>query len=157
MLYSTFLKKTTRCPFCRPDQRVFAKNGRAYLTYSIAPYAEYHLLVIPKRHVVSFSDLTVGESRDVQAMVSAGIGVLNAKGIEDYTILVRNGKNTGKSVEHLHYHLIPKHHMGDLDYEHRARKVLTDKQVRSLTREVATALRGRKKRPRTGLKAGKQA
>lgn len=141
MLYSAFLKKTKRCPFCVPEQRIFAKNARAYLTYSIAPYATYHLLAIPKRHVESLSDLTHAETRDVQAMVGAGIGVLAVKGIEDFTVLARNGRASGKSVSHVHYHLIPKHRMGDLDREQRYRKVLGEKEVRKLTAEVMAALK----------------
>lgn len=151
MLYSTFLKKTKRCPFCAPDQRVFAKNAKAYLTYSIAPYSTYHLLAIPKRHVESLSELTAAEMRDVQAMVAAGIGVLAIKGIEDYTVLARNGRASGKSVPHLHYHLIPKHRMGDLDREQSLRKVLDEKGVRKLTAAVMSALKkartGKRRRP----------
>lgn len=148
MLYSTFLKKTRRCPFCVPEQRVFAKNARAYLTYSIAPYATYHLLAIPKRHVESLSDLTAAETCDVQAMVAMGIGVLAAKCIEDYTVLARNGRASGKSVPHVHYHLIPKHRMGDLDREQRFRKVLDEKGVRKLTVEVVAALKKGRSRKR---------
>jgi diadenosine tetraphosphate (Ap4A) HIT family hydrolase len=150
MLYSTLLKKMRKCPFCAPGQRSFAKNERAYLTYSLAPYAEYHLLVIPKRHAESFSDLNAAEARDVQAMIIAGVGVFHAKGIEDYTILVRNGKQSGKSVAHLHYHLVPNHRMGDLDSLQRSRKILTPKQIRSLTAEVAEILSEHAPRRRRG-------
>lgn len=149
MRYSTFLKKSVRCPFCAPAQRAFASNGRAYLTYSIAPYAKYHLLAIPKRHVESFLDLTVTETRDVQAMVTRGASVLRAKGIDDYTILVRNGENSGKSVPHLHYHLIPRHRIGDLDRAQHGRRIMTAAEVRALAAAVAGALgktRGRRTR-----------
>jgi histidine triad (HIT) family protein len=152
MLYSAFIKKTRACPFCAPTQRVFAKNARAYLTYSIAPYARYHLLAIPKRHVESLSDLNAAETRDIQAMLSAGIRVLSAKGIDDYTILARNGRASGKSVPHVHYHVIPKHRMGDLDREQQFRKVMGKAQVRKLAREVLAALRGPSRR-KLGRKA----
>lgn len=155
MRYSTFLKQSVRCPFCAPAQRVFASNAKAYLTYSIAPYAKYHLLAIPKRHVESFLDLTAAETRDVQAMVTRGASVLRAKGIDDYTILVRNGENSGKSVPHLHYHLIPRHRIGDLDRAQHARRIMTAAEARALAAAVARAL-GRKRghgirgRARTG-------
>lgn len=150
MRYSTFLKRSVRCPFCAPDQRVFAKNGETYLTYSIAPYAKYHLLVIPKRHVESFSDLTRDELRAAQLMLTRGVAVLRAKGIEDYTILVRNGAKSGKSVRHLHYHLIPKHRIGDLDHRQNARNVLTAAEVRRLAASVMAALKAKRPRPRRG-------
>jgi diadenosine tetraphosphate (Ap4A) HIT family hydrolase len=141
MLYADFIKKMRGCPFCAPRQRVFARRGKAYLTYSIAPYARYHLLVIPFRHVESFTDLTPAEARDAQALVRAGVRVLAAKGIDDYTVLVRNGGRTGRSVRHLHYHLIPKHRIGDLDREQRFRRVLTPRATEALAREVAASLR----------------
>lgn len=152
MRYSTFLRKSVRCPFCAPAQRAFASNGRAYLTYSIAPYAKYHLLAIPKRHVESFLDLTAAEARDVQAMVTRGATVLRAKGIDDYTILVRNGENSGKSVPHLHYHLIPRHRIGDLDREQQARRIMTSAEVRALAAAVGRVL-GKRGTRGTGRKA----
>lgn len=151
MRYSTFLKRSVRCPFCAPDQRVFAKNAGAYLTYSIAPYAKYHLLVIPTRHVESFSDLTRRELRATQAMVARGVSVLVTKGIRDYTILVRNGAKSGKSVEHLHYHLIPKHRIGDLDHAQQSRRILTSGEVRRLSASVMTALGKKAPRPRRSM------
>ena len=148
MRYSEFLKKSVRCPFCAPRQRTFARSGTFYLTYSIAPYAAFHLLAIPERHVESYRDLTRAELRDAQAVLAMGVDVLAAKGIDDYTILVRNGANSGKSVKHLHYHLIPRHRIGDLDHAQNARRILTAAEVRKLAAQVAKALRARSTRRR---------
>lgn len=146
MLYTQLLRQKRPCPFCGARQRTFAQKPHAYLTYSIAPYAKYHLLVIPKKHVRDFTDLSAREWRDVRSLLSVGIELLTEKGVRDYTILVRSGNVAGRSVEHLHFHIVPKHRIGDLDHKGRSRRVMSPKAIGALTDELEALLAKGKRR-----------
>lgn len=143
MLYSELLKKKRPCPFCSPGDRIFAAKGGSYLTYSIAPYAKYHLLVVPKRHDASLTELTPKEWRDIHALLTVGAELLRRKGVKDYTVLMRNGSAAGRSVRHPHLHLVPEHRIGDLDRKGTRRRVLTPREIAALTAEMAALLQKR--------------
>lgn len=150
MLYTEFLtqSKEDACHFCNPRDRKFTENADAYLTYGIAPYHKHHLLVIPKRHVQSFMELTKEEAEQIWNTIRKGAAVLLALGYESYTVIVREGKGANKSVEHLHYHIIPESHIGDLDHEGKKRSVMTVEEVQAISQDIQAAM---KKLTFTGL------
>lgn len=135
MLYSRFLKLRRPCPFCRPADHIFASRKTAYLTYALAPYAKYHLLAVPKRHVVSFRELRPAEERDIAELAKLGAKILNKLKIKNVSVLARDG-GLNKSVAHLHYHIIPNHRIGDLDSRGKPRRILTGPEIKNLTRLV---------------------
>ena len=139
MKYVDFLKKEgTTCPFDTPiEQIVIYQCGTAFLTYALAPYAKDHWLVIPKRHVGSLTELTHEERDDIDGLLSRGLKALTALGHQGISILLRQGEGTGKTVKHLHYHLIPDTHVGDLDHDPDNRAVLSGAE------QEAAAARGR--------------
>lgn len=133
MNYNELLKMDRPCPFCEFGRnKIIKKNGEAILTYSLAPYCEHHLLVTPKRHIESFEELTSEEKIDIDEMLLQGIKFLKTLGHEGYSILLRNGKKTGKTIEHLHYHIIPSIEVGSLDGNHIDRKIMTDEEIDNL-------------------------
>jgi diadenosine tetraphosphate (Ap4A) HIT family hydrolase len=136
MLYSSWRRTHTHCPFCGLENRILKTVKHAYLTYALAPYAPNHLLVIPKRHVVSFLKLTKAEEKDIDTLLKLGASVLAKLKVKDFSILVRDGGNRAKSVPHLHYHIIPKHRIGDLDKDGKGRRVLTTRQIDLLMRKL---------------------
>jgi diadenosine tetraphosphate (Ap4A) HIT family hydrolase len=108
MNYHEFLAGLEGCPFCLPmTQKIIAENNTAYLTYSLAPYHHDHLLICPKRHSEHLLDLTEEEIRDIDLLQRQGLIALEALGYDDISILVRQGKKSGKTIYHTHYHLIP--------------------------------------------------
>ncbi len=134
MLYSNFVKRLKKCPFCNCQQEIFLQNKTAYLTFALAPYHPYHLLVIPKRHVISFLHLNPGEQKDIDKLIRQGISRLHQLKIKNISILVRDGSltGTGKSIKHLHFHLIPNTHIGNLDHRGQPRKILNEKQIKKI-------------------------
>ncbi|MEK7634993.1 MAG: HIT family protein [Patescibacteria group bacterium] len=130
MLYKDYLKTFTGCPFCgHVDDRFIKEEDEAFLTYSIAPYHKHHMLVIPKRHVAKYEDLNEQEVRAMEKLLLSGIKTIKALGYENYTILLRNGEDAGKSVEHLHYHIVPTVIVGDLDHKGEERRVMTKEEI----------------------------
>ncbi|MFA6325154.1 MAG: HIT domain-containing protein [Candidatus Paceibacterota bacterium] len=131
------LKKIKVCPFCNfKNDRILFENKTAFLTYSLAPYHKYHLLVIPKRHVEYLKDLTPEENIDTMLLFVSAIKSLDKIGHNDCTIVMRDGKSLGKSVKHLHYNIIPGGEIGDFSINAKARKLLTKKEEDSLTKEL---------------------
>ena len=131
MLYSEYLKHLDHCPFCDPKNRKISESETAFLTYSKAPYHEHHLLVIPKRHIVRVRELTAREKTDVDDLVDSAIRALENLGMRNISVLVRDGQvnSTGnKSVDHLHYHVVPEVRIGDVDSKGKERAMLSDSQ-----------------------------
>ena len=55
--------------------------------------------------------------------------MLRKLGYENVSLLVREGKDSGKSVAHLHYHIIPNIQLGSSTHGGTERVVLTDREV----------------------------
>ena len=60
---------------------------------------EDHLLAVPRRHTETFHELTTAEQNDLMQLVAS----YEAK---HYNVYWRAASNSGKSVPHLHIHLI---------------------------------------------------
>ena len=140
MLYTDFQKNAKQCPFC------FTKNNRsivayetAFLTYALAPYHQHHLLVIPRRHVETFMYLNAEESEEIDGLLRYGVRLLHAHGYKDCTILVRDGIGSGKSIRHLHYHIIPNIQIGDLDHYGQERTIMTPSEIQTVLRDLQKA------------------
>ena len=145
MLYKSFLKKIRKCPFCDEKnlfRRYLGERKTAFLTYSLAPYARDHLLVLPKRHILRMAQLRKSENADIDKLLQRGAGALRKLGNKSVSILVRDGDhNPQKSVAHLHYHIIPSHRIGDLDILGKKRKLMTGKEIERTIEEIKKALR----------------
>ena len=128
MLYTNFLKKVKKCPFCYRKDRFILNDKTAFLTYCLAPYSNGHLLVIPKRHVISLLDLKKEEKRDISNLVGKASEIMSFMNCKNYSILVREGE-LEKSIDHLHYHIIPDHRIGDLDTKGKSRRIMTEKEI----------------------------
>jgi diadenosine tetraphosphate (Ap4A) HIT family hydrolase len=136
MYYKDLLKTRTSCPFCKPyTQRAIKRIGSTYLTYALAPYHKHHLLVITDRHIENFQDLSPEETKSINDLLHVGVDLLKSIGYKNYSILVRNGEEIGKSIPHLHYHIIPCVMIGDLDHHGEERKVLTDLEINDLLKD----------------------
>ena len=136
MLYLEYLRHTHPCPFCDRPDRVIKSARSAYLTYSLAPYAPYHLLIVPKRHVESVSKLTAREFKDMVSLMRVAMRIYAKKHMTDYSFLLRNGKNSGRSVSHVHMNVVPRHRLGDVDRNSDKRTVLDERHVARLIEEL---------------------
>jgi diadenosine tetraphosphate (Ap4A) HIT family hydrolase len=73
-----------------------------------------HSEIIPKRHVESFFDLTPIEVQDAFALILKVRQELCTRfQPPGYTIGVNEGKAAGRTVDHLHIHVIPRY-FGDV-------------------------------------------
>jgi diadenosine tetraphosphate (Ap4A) HIT family hydrolase len=104
------------CPFCTlPDGRVVEDNEFAILIRDGYPISPGHSLVIPKRHVGSFFEVTVPERAALLALLDKAKGLVEQDHTPaGYNIGINDGAAAGQTVPHLHIHLIPRY-TGDQD------------------------------------------
>ncbi len=100
-----------QCPFCNPDilaRQTFYEDDLVLGLISYKPIFKHHSLVIPKRHVERFEDLTEDEMlRIAQVLRKIQKAVVYLEGPVDWLQLQKNGKKSGQEVMHVHYHYEP--------------------------------------------------
>jgi diadenosine tetraphosphate (Ap4A) HIT family hydrolase len=99
----------TECELCsRRD--VLLENALAYVRHDNNSLSRGHVLVIPKRHVASFFDMTGEEQSAVIALLGEIQRSIQKQHSPDgYNIGVNVGKAGGQSRMHVHLHLIPRY------------------------------------------------
>jgi diadenosine tetraphosphate (Ap4A) HIT family hydrolase len=103
------------CLFCTNPKGVTLTNELAYSardTYAVSPG---HSVVIPKRHVASFFDLTPDEVTACMELIKEEKRLIDAEFKPDgYNIGVNVGPAAGQSIYHVHIHIIPRY-QGDVE------------------------------------------
>ena len=107
---------TAPCPFCSlPPDRVLHERETAITIRDGFPVSPGHTLIIPKRHVASFVDVTDAEHADLMSLLAAARYDLDREfRPAGYNIGINDGAAAGQTVPHLHIHLIPRY-VGDRD------------------------------------------
>ena len=104
------------CPFCPPrSSRIVESTEVGWIVRDAYPVTPGHTLVIPKRHVGSFFDLTSDEQRAlIELLARAKIQVDSEHRPSAYNVGINDGLAAGQTVPHAHIHLIPRYD-GDSD------------------------------------------
>ena len=102
---------TGTCLFCTLGaERIVLANELAAVIRDNFPVSPGHTLIIPKRHVGSFFDVTGDEREAMLALLdSAKLGLDAAFHPDGYNIGINDGEAAGQTVPHLHLHLIPRY------------------------------------------------
>lgn len=105
----------SHCPFCTTDRDRIAENDLAFAIYDGFPVNPGHALIIPKRHVANFFELTPDERvacfdllSEVQEIVTS------AYRPDGYNVGVNINEAGGQTIFHVHIHLIPRYR-GDVE------------------------------------------
>ncbi|MES2630819.1 MAG: HIT family protein [Patescibacteria group bacterium] len=105
---------TTECIFCDRNNTkkntIILENELAFSRWDNFPVSEGHAEVIPKRHVASFFDLTNDEVLALYKLASETKEAIVTKYSPDaFNIGINEGEAAGRTVHHLHIHLIPRY------------------------------------------------
>ena len=105
------------CLFCNIKESGLAyENNLAYASYDTYPVSKYHCLVIPKRHIKDYFELTNEEliaCNDLIKLVKDEI-INKDQTVSGFNIGTNAGKVSGQSIIHCHFHLIPRR-KGDVE------------------------------------------
>jgi diadenosine tetraphosphate (Ap4A) HIT family hydrolase len=105
---------TTNCLFCdrfnSEKHLIITDNEFAYSGWDINPVSEGHALIVPKRHVLSFFELSDDEVLAIYELARETKEIIDAKYHPDaFNIGINDGEAAGRTVHHLHLHLIPRY------------------------------------------------
>jgi len=104
------------CPFCNIGEHVevLFKADTAMAILDSFPISPGHTLVIPRRHVADYFDLTVEEQNELWQLVNRCKVILQDRFHPDgFNIGINVGEMAGQSIFHVHIHLIPRY-KGDM-------------------------------------------
>lgn len=103
------------CPFCTlPTGRIRGENEHAVWIRDGYPVSPGHSLVIPRRHVGSFFEVSAQERAALLALLDEAKVAAEVEFSPDgFNIGINDGAAAGQTVPHLHIHLIPRF-AGDL-------------------------------------------
>ena len=105
------------CPFCDriAAGAMIAGNESAAALLDGYPLNPGHCLVVPRRHVADFFELSPSEQADIWSLVSELKVRLDAeRAPAGYNVGINVGAVAGQTVWHAHVHLIPRH-VGDVE------------------------------------------
>ena len=105
------------CIFCKISKKDLQfENDLAYSSIDSYPVSEFHSLIVPKRHVETYFELS---SEEIQAcnelILKTKEKILKQDSIvKGFNIGTNAGKVAGQSIMHCHIHLIPRRE-GDVE------------------------------------------
>jgi len=105
------------CLFCNiKESGLVDENILAYASYDTYPVSELHCLIIPKRHVKDYFELTNDEVVACNGLIKKIKEeiLLKDPSVKGFNIGSNVGKTAGQSVLHCHIHLIPRRE-GDVE------------------------------------------
>jgi histidine triad (HIT) family protein len=100
------------CIFCRIVAReipaaIVHENDEAVVFRDAHPQAPVHLLVVPRRHLASLDEASVGDRALLGGLLLAVKEVAAKEGIAGAYRVVHNcGASAGQSVFHAHFHVL---------------------------------------------------
>jgi len=110
--------KKKSCPFCnyhKEEKYLVYEGNTAVIIANKYPYLYGHLLVVPKRHITNILELNKDEDKDVMLLIKRAIKLLTTAFHPDGFDVGYQTKNGGASVEHVHFHIIPRY-AGDVGF-----------------------------------------
>jgi len=100
-VFCKIANKETQTKLLYEDDQIVAFN-------SIDPKAPIHILIIPKKHIVSTNNLEKEDKALVGKIILVAKDLAQEKGISEagYRLTLNTGKDAGQTVDHIHLHLI---------------------------------------------------
>ena len=113
----TFYMNSTSCIFCELGKdRIVISNELALGFRDNFPVTPLHTLIIPKRHIKDYFELTQDEFIACNEIIKQLKEDLTKKDptIEGFNIGMNSGEVAGQTIFHCHIHLIPRR-KGDVE------------------------------------------
>jgi histidine triad (HIT) family protein len=100
-LFCSIINHEINASIVYEDDRVVAFND-------INPQAPTHVLIVPRRHIASLSDLTADDDELVGELVRRAAAIATDRGISagGYRTVFNTNRDAGQTVFHIHLHLL---------------------------------------------------
>ena len=99
------------CIFCKiikkeaPAEIIF-ENDQVVAFNDINPKAPIHILIVPKKHIVSVNHIEKEDKTLLGELFLAAKKIAKEKKLEGYKLLINVGRKGGQIIDHLHLHLL---------------------------------------------------
>ena len=99
-----------------PKERIIDSTKYFNVIRDNYPVTALHTLIIPKRHILEFTDLTLEEETEFHLILKKAKSSLKTldSTITGFNIGINEGQSAGQTIMHCHIHLIPRRD-GDVD------------------------------------------
>jgi len=102
----------SECLFCKiiagdlPSEQLYS-DDQVVVIKDISPQAPVHLLVIPRKHIVSLDDLSEQDDALMAHIMRLLPKLAKQQGLDDgFRTIINTGAGGGQIVFHLHVHLL---------------------------------------------------
>ena len=96
-------------PWPISSNEIFYNSLYSYGLVNLKPVVPGHVLVIPKRIISRFQDLTAEEVEDLwRSAQEIGKVIEREYSAESLTFTIQDGPSAGQTVPHVHIHIIPR-------------------------------------------------
>ena len=105
------------CLFCNiKESGVAHENDFAYASFDSYPVSKDHCLIIPKRHIKDYFELSKEELIACDKLIKIVKDEITSKdqSVKGFNLGTNIGKVSGQSIFHCHFHLIPRRY-GDVE------------------------------------------
>ncbi|MFC3679228.1 histidine triad nucleotide-binding protein [Bacterioplanoides pacificum] len=99
------------CLFCKlvagdiPANVVY-EDDQLLAFHDIAPKADTHLLVIPKRHIVNLNDLSASDAELMSHLMLTIPTIARQQQLTGFRTITNTGAEGGQEVFHMHFHIL---------------------------------------------------
>lgn len=121
------------CGVTEKDEKVenltVASTDLSIVSINLYPYNPGHLIIFPKRHLLSITEVTEEEIIDIHRLTVKSVTILSkAWRAPGFNVGYNIGKNSGGSIPHIHQHVVPRfpNEVGFLDVFCNTRIVIYD-------------------------------
>jgi diadenosine tetraphosphate (Ap4A) HIT family hydrolase len=93
-----------------PKERIIDSTKYFNVIRDNYPVTPLHTLIIPKRHILEFTDLTLEEETEFHLILKKAKSSLKTldSTITGFNIGINEGQSAGQTIMHCHIHLIPR-------------------------------------------------
>jgi len=100
------------CLFCKiingtiPSTAVY-EDEQCFAFADIHPQAPVHILIAPRRHIVSMAECMPEDQTVLGHMLAIAASIASEKNLDKgYRTVINTGSDGGQTVDHLHLHLL---------------------------------------------------
>lgn len=103
----------TDCIFCKIineeiPSKIIHKDADLIVFYDINPKAPVHVLITPKRHIISLIEIKPQDQDLLGKLILTANIIAKKLGLDKggFKVVINNGEGSGQLVNHLHLHVL---------------------------------------------------